>query len=1383
MAFDQTTRNRLQHFVSDAKMLLIVEFTRQLQNEYGLNPETGEVSDLSNLSFLDDARRETAGILRETMDHYLATTPGAGNREVLSRIVREQAFTILNRMAALRMAEARGFLMESIGNGYQSKGFQLYSYAAKSALGESGDAYRHYIFSIFDEFSLDLKVLFDRFSPQGRLFLKESKLMELLDLINHSNIEHLWAEDETIGWIYQYFNSKEERKKMRDASRVPRNGRELAVRNQFFTPRYVVEFLTDNTLGRIWYEMTQGKTSLTESCRYLVRRPNEFFSKKGENAPEPEEGEGHEELNQEELLKQPANVTFRQIKDPRDLKMLDPACGSMHFGLYAFDLFEKIYDEAWHIEGVLGAGHFQRNKKFTPLHESYENKESFLQDVPRLIIENNIHGVDIDPRAVQIAGLSLWLRAQKSWHEMGITAANRPQIQKSNIVCAEPMPGEENLLKEFTANLKPRVIGQLVEIIFGKMKLAGEAGSLLKIEEEIQDAIKEAREEYSQEILQKKGQKEFLPGMAPIRQPTLFDFADLPDDEEFWDQAESKILDALRDYSEHAEGENSSQRRLFARDAAKGFAFIDLCRKRFDVVLMNPPFGEFSRQWKTKAKRVYLDSHNDILGAFVERFLHRLLPSGRLGAITSRACFFLTTFKNWRRKVILNKSTLHLMADLGQGVMDDAMVEAAAYVLERSIPKCKTTVFRAIAENDRQNVIKSCINAYCSGKADSRLFIADQESFRLLPNAPFVYWIDGHIIKQFLSTQKFEPHVGNVRQGLATGDDNRFVRTVWEVLPEDTQFCYYPTNGDAFCRFDDPIVQAYFRRRDVGSPQWAFHVKAGVSQPWYSPITLKVNYKENGLELRNFRDAKGKAKAVLRSRGLYYMPGFSWTRRSVRFYPYVVPGNCIPSASRYMAFPKQGKQFEALGISSSRLASSFLRFFGEKFEWPNFLVENLKKLPWPEVSEETIKYFESLVTAQVEKRRLAYQNHEPFHEFLIPAKVKDFSGDGNALSFDPKCLLGEEGEQLVAQAYGFTSTQTSMVERDLLEAISMQGNSKKNKIANDAEDNDSVINLSAIAVEEASLSYLVGCVFGRWDISCAIGDKETPRLSDPFAPPPVCPPGMLQNKKGLPSAPDEVSSDYPLEISWNGILVLDKGHSQDIVTRVVESMQVIWEDNSERIEQGACKILKVKTIRDYFNKPANFFLDHLRRYSKGRRQAPIYWPLSTPSASYTLWLYYNRLSDQILYTCINDFVEPKLKEVAEDVEALRQKISRITQEEKDLEKLTNLELELTDFRDELLRIAKFWKPNLNDGVQITAAPLWKLFQYKPWQKKLKQTWENLEKGEYDWAHLAYSIWPERVREKCKTDKSLAIAHDLEDLYEEPPEKPKKKRRKKNPVKG
>ncbi|MFH2063614.1 MAG: BREX-1 system adenine-specific DNA-methyltransferase PglX [Pseudomonadota bacterium] len=1371
MAFDQATRNKLQKFVSDARALLTEEFTRQLQNDYGMDPDTGAVSPIDNLPQLTDAQHQTAKLLRETMAHYQASGSGNDAKEVLGRIVREQAFTVLNRLCALRMAEARGILMESIAKGYNSKGFQLYARVAGTALGESGDTYRNYLFSVFDEFSVDLAVLFDRYSTMGRLFPKETALMALLHKINDVELESLWAEDETIGWIYQYFNSKEERKKMRDESQAPRNSRELAVRNQFFTPRYVVEFLTDNTLGRIWYEMTKGNTILKDQCRYLVRRPNEIFLQKGEKAPEQKDND--EDLSQEELLRQPVYIEHRPMKDPREILMLDPACGSMHFGLYAFDLFEKIYEEAWDLQST-GQWHNADNHKLVLLTEIYKSKDELLRDIPRLIIENNIHGIDIDPRAVQIAGLSLWLRAQRSWKNQNIKPTSRPQIKKSNIVCAEPMPGEKEFLKAFSENLKPRVLGQLVEIIFEKLELAGEAGSLLKIEEEIADAVEQAREEFNKELLRRKENAGFLPGMAPkVQQRELFDFSDLPDKTQFWQTAEEKILDALKNYAEQTEGEDGSRLRLFVEDAAKGFAFIDICRKRYDVVLMNPPFGNFSKPWTSKSKIAYPNSSNDILGAFIERLLDRLYNKGRLGAITSRTCFFLTTFKNWRRNVILKESMVSVIADLGQGVMDDAMVEAAAYVLERTRQTSSMpVVIRAIADDDRQRVLEACLDAHQAGKPESRLFLAHQQTFDLLQDSPFVYWIDAETLHQFEKNQHFEPEVGLARNGMTTGDDPRWVRTVWEVAPQDTIFCYYPSDGSLFCSFDDPIVQSFLARRDQGEQRWGFFVKAGASQPWYSPITLKVNWAENGKELKNFRNNKGKPRSFLRSQSLYHRPGFSWTRRAVRFYPYLVPSNCLPSVSRYMAFPNHGMQTEALVVCASRLVSSFLRFYGEKFEFPNFLVDTLKALPWPKFAEETKKHFNVLVSREVKQRRLAYQNHEPFHEFLLPVKIRDFSNGGKSLSFEPESLIDDATEKMVADAFGFSDEQARSIERDLLEAIAYQKNAgaTETSCANEEdveEKSDYVLDYSAPALHEAHLSYLVGISFGRWDIRYATGDLKPPELPDPFDPLPVCPPGMLQNTIGLPAAPKDVQSDYPLRISWSGIIVCNEGHSEDIISHIREAIEIIWKDKASEIEQEACGILGMRDLREYFAKPNKFFADHLKRYSKSRRQAPIYWPLSTPSGSYTLWLYYHRLTDQTLYTCVNNFVGPKLKQVAEDADTLRKKSNRTSQEEKDLEKLSDLELELKDFQAELLRIAKFWKPNLNDGVQITAAPLWKLFQHKPWQKTLKQTWEDLEKGKYDWAHLAYSVWPERVIPDSHKDRSYAIAHDLEsDLWEE-----------------
>ena len=635
MAFDSSTRNRLQRFVNDARRLLEQEFTRQLQNDYGLDPGNGHVAAVDSLRHLDDAGRETARILRDTLAHYQASDH-VDAQAGLQRIVREQAFTVLNRLAALRMAEARGLLIDSVAQGAQSRGFQLYQLMAGAGLGETGDAYRCYLFSVFDELAQDLPGLFDRFSPQGRLFPKSTVLSSgdplhpgVLELINAPEIDLLWEQDETIGWIYQYFNSKEERKAMRDASQAPRNSRELAVRNQFFTPRYVVEFLVDNTLGRLWFNATGGQTSLRDRCQYLLVKPDE----------QPE--------------------AALRLRDPRSLKLLDPACGSMHFGLYAFDLFAEIYREAWDWEQQHGPGALdistQPQAGFKPLCQSYAGRDAYLRDVPRLIIEHNIYGVDIDPCAAQIASLALWLRAQRAWHDDGVKAVDRPLIGRGNVIAATAPPAEPELRQQFAAGLDKRD-AELFEKTLHLLKGLPEMGVLLQVERELPKLVRE--------VYVGKGTGLFA-----------------AQESEGWQLAEGRLRAALVEFAQAAK--STYQGRLFAQDALQGLRMIDLTRVVFDVVVMNPPFGALASDTKEQLAKAYPRSKNDLLAIMVERGLELLRAGGRIGAITSRTCFFLSSFQKWREEVVLRIGRPELFADLGFGVMDDAAVEAAAYVLEK----------------------------------------------------------------------------------------------------------------------------------------------------------------------------------------------------------------------------------------------------------------------------------------------------------------------------------------------------------------------------------------------------------------------------------------------------------------------------------------------------------------------------------------------------------------------------------------------------------------------------------------------------------------------------------------------------------------------------
>lgn len=274
---DKEIRNRIQKATQQARALLEKEYSTQLEGTYDILPD-GTIKQEPG-AHLNDPERVIRNKLVQAVEHK--RSGGMQPAEAVDGFVREAAFTTLNRFVALKMLEARDLVQECVSKGDQSAGFKEFTGLAPGLKELSDHGYRLYIESIFDELTQEIKILFDRRDPVSFLWPRRQALQELLDVINQSELQTVWAEDETIGWIYQYFNPKEEREAMREASAAPRNSRELAVRNQFFTPRYVVEFLTDNTLGRIWYEMRKGDTALKDECRYLVRRPNEVFLEAG----------------------------------------------------------------------------------------------------------------------------------------------------------------------------------------------------------------------------------------------------------------------------------------------------------------------------------------------------------------------------------------------------------------------------------------------------------------------------------------------------------------------------------------------------------------------------------------------------------------------------------------------------------------------------------------------------------------------------------------------------------------------------------------------------------------------------------------------------------------------------------------------------------------------------------------------------------------------------------------------------------------------------------------------------------------------------------------------------------------------------------------------
>lgn len=763
----QSGKKILEKFVSSAKNLLMQNITELLQQYYGIWID-GHSIPVEQLSNQDPDIVHTAKMLRERLKHLLAALPENQNdkeRLAVGQLIAEQAFTQLNRFSALRMCEERGLILESIHGGYDSVGFQSFDAISQVIGMPQYDRYKWYLHSIFDELSIELPAVFDRFSPYGLIFPDESTLLKLLELINSTDLSewydeqngttvNFWKEDETLGWMFQDYNSLEERRKMREESNKPRNSREMAVRNQFFTPEYIVRFLTDNSLGRIWYEMTKGQSLIGEKqCSYMVKKPDE-------------------------------TLTERTIKEPTEILSLDPTCGSMHFGLYLYEVYEFIYMDAWDNHPNL----------LIPFREIH-TRDTFHREVPRLILENNIYGCEIDPRALQIAALSLWLRAQRSYGEMGILPQDRPLIKKSNLVLAEAMPGNKKLLKGLMEELdKP--MQNLIKKIWDKMQFVGEAGLLFKMEKEIEDEI-----DYLKNNWTKVNQYRYATLFSSNEEKAKIEMENearrilKENKEEFFKEITSRLKEALYQLSSKLSEEEGYENALFSDDATRGFAFIELCQKRFDCIVMNPPFGEGSENTSSYLDAYYPAWCRNLVCAFFDRMQEMLTDKGKLGAIFDRTVMIKSSYEKFRKRNLCGFITN--CADTGWGVLD-ANVETSTMVLNKNFSDDMGVFMDMLdvkpEEKDKQ--LQVLIRTYRAGEDTKWTYSAKSIEFDNLPNSIIGYYFDSNILSLF-KYKNLENRGIVARQGHSFVSPDRFFRLFFEVVTHNSIF-YHLYHGGSY---------------------------------------------------------------------------------------------------------------------------------------------------------------------------------------------------------------------------------------------------------------------------------------------------------------------------------------------------------------------------------------------------------------------------------------------------------------------------------------------------------------------------------------------------------------------------------------------------------
>jgi len=597
-----------------------------------------------------------------------------------------------------------------------------------------------------------------------------------------------------------------------------------------------------------------------------------------------------------------------------------------------------------------------------------------------------------------------------------------------------------------------------------------------------------------------------------------------------------------------------------------------------------------------------------------------------------------------------------------------------------------------------------------------RVFERELEAFQQLPRSPFAYWASERVIRLFADLSPLGGNGRSLKQGIATADDFRFARAWWEVDPQ----------GALTGTMD--MTPSDFRRATFRGKKWVPLAKGGEYSPYYADLHLVVNWENDGAELRAF------PKSYIRNPDFYFRPGMTWASRPLGRGAFgVLPKGAAFSVSGMACFGGQPLELCAIANSGPFLAllNTLMPRGTHGSTTLKYEIGYVGSVPIPGnlLGSSQLRSLAAEANALSRMYLSQYETSISFRTLKMnPADGSLWATAERLAAQGRELLLALDRVQtqidgLVRGGYGLEAEDFASLEASV---------PPMRRMLSPASPRDHLLGI---------LQYTFGLLFGRWDIRLATGDRPLPELPDPFAPLPVCSPGMLQGPDGLPAKPEDVPSDYPVPIQWDGIIPDDPGHPEDLITLLHQVFRTLFPGRDPlEVEHEACQVLGVDDLRTWFRN--EFFPYHIKRYTKSRRKAPIYWQLRSASKNYSIWLYYHRLTADTLWKVLRGYVEPKIsheKRRLSDLEAdlEKAKASRAGAIERELARRISdqraLLEELVRFQSDVREVADMgYEPDRDDGVIINIAPLHKVV---PW-KDAGLMWKELQAGKYPWSTMA-----------------------------------------------
>ena len=1099
------------------------------------------------------------------------------NRCGFEQVMEAMAYTWFNRFVAIRFMELHGYL---------DHGYRVLSHPEGKMIPEilehaehvdlpgldrnkvielklegakEDELYRLILIAQCNALHSAMPFLFEWINDETELLLPDNLLHS--DSLNRKLLNEIqeedWQEVEIIGWLYQFYISE---KKDQVIGKVIKS-EDIPAATQLFTPNWIVKYMVQNSLGRLWLA-TYPNSTLLEKMAYYIEPAEQTI----------------------EVQAQLKAITPEGL-NPEEITLLDPALGSGHILVEAYDLFKSIYHE-----------------------RGYRAK-----DIPTLILQKNLFGSEICDRSAQLAAFALMMKARADDRHIFDS-----KIQPNVLAIQESKGLDPNQIANalLLQNIPPSLVGEgdgregasvtrhdLIDLL-ELFKYGKTFGSLITVPDEL---------------------AEKLPALSAIVNAKL----------QSGDMFAEKAAAAILPFVEQAE----------------------ILARQYDCVVANPPYmgGRWmNKEIKKFAKDHFPDSKADLFAMFTEHLSTLAHKNGYLGFVTPFVWMFISSYEKLRKHFFTQKTITSLVKPSYTSFFDSAIVPLVTFVIRQGVQSFKGDYFDLgyLGSAESQPLLlKEAI-----GNKDSKLrYLVSANDFKKLPGWPIAYWASDRMREAFAKGTPLQ-EIAEPRQGMATADNERFLRRWYEVNLADIGFLL-PDRKAALS----------------SGEKWFPYNKGGEFRKWYGNNDYLVNWENDGQEIKAFRP-----NAVIRNPDFYFKPALTWSfvsssffgvRRSDQGFIFDVGGSS--------AFPPEDIRNLVAGFLCSRVVFEFMKLLNPTM---NFQVGNVGTLPLRLMDLQGIKQkIDEIVEDTVQIAHFDWDSFETSWEFLsLPWLASPLKADNVADSWhnwQTHCNiqikrmqeLETESNRLFIQAYGLQDELSAEV----------------------LEDQITLARADKEADMKHFISYAIGCIMGRYSL-----DK----------------PGLIYaHSKNTGFDPNQHMT-FPAD--QDGIIPVMEGEwfSHDATDRFVEFVTAVWP--GEHLEENLRFIAESlgpnrseqprDTIRRYLAQ--SFFRDHLKTYKK----RPIYWLFSSGKLrAFQCLVYLHRYNESTLSRMRTEYVIPLQGKIASRIEQLADEIQNATSTshrkkmEKERDTLIKQQAELQSFDEKLRHYADLRiSLDLDDGVKV-----------------------------------------------------------------------------------